>query len=162
MVGKELGVPWTLKHDLMTLSDRLTFDCFRSLLMLLAEEWKQEEVHKQAMVQLFSGKFCRIWRTKYLFFLSFNFRSGAENVSTYLNRTSSQWAPSKWKASVAVENIPVGKKTLRLVYSNFVLPNKPQSYCFDWILELLSVFKIKIKFLWTFPISNAYLFIGSL
>ena len=24
--------------------------------MLLAEEWKQEEVHKQAVVQFFSGK----------------------------------------------------------------------------------------------------------
>ena len=27
--------------------------------MLLAEEWKQEEVHKQAVVQFFSGKFFR-------------------------------------------------------------------------------------------------------
>ena len=61
--------------------------------MLPAEEWKQEEVLKQAMVKFFSGKFCR--RTKYLCFLSFIFRSGAENVSTCLNRTSSQQTPSK-------------------------------------------------------------------
>ena len=40
--------------------------------MLLAEEWKQEEVLKQAMVKFFSGKFCR--RTKYLCFLSFIFQ----------------------------------------------------------------------------------------
>ena len=65
-VEKEL---WTLKHDL-TWSDRLTFDCFRGLLILLAEKWKQEEVHKQAGIRFFSGKFCRR-RTKYLCFFSF-------------------------------------------------------------------------------------------
>ena len=70
-VEKEL---WTLKHDL-TWSDRLTFDCFRGLLILLAEKWKQEEVHKQAGIRFFSGKFCRR-RTKYLCFLSFIFQVG--------------------------------------------------------------------------------------
>ena len=122
-VEKEL---WTLKHDL-TWSDRLTFDCFRGLLMLLAEKWKQEEVHKQAGIRFFSGKFCRR-RTKYLCFLSFIFqvrRWKCVNLAWTEHQASSQWTPFKWKAGVAVENKPVSKKTPRLVYRNFVLLNKP-------------------------------------
>ena len=46
----------------------------------------------------------------------------------------------KSKCSCSVENIPVGKKTLRLVYSDFVLPNKPN-------LIVLTELKKGLKFL---------------